>query len=241
MNIAICDNNNTINNSIEEMLYEYEKKKRISLDYESFTDYESLISRVNEFDLFIMDYNMSDDEESKGKSKMDGMTFARFLRTVSDGNKGIIFMTAYPDFVYDSFEVRTHRFLVKPVSKEKLFDALDSFILKINENKKILVNIKKVNHVVDTDDIYYIEVYRKTSTIYLKETKIECHKSLNDFEEELSSLSFCKIQRSYIVNVSKIKSYTSSYVILENDKKLTVSPNYCATLCEKYLQFNGKM
>lgn len=236
INIAICDNNTVINNIIADMLDEYAKDRKIQIDYETFTDYNQLINKIDIFDLFILDYNMSDNGENVSENKTDGMTFARYLRSFHNNHKGIIFITAYPDFVYEAFKVRAFRFLIKPIEKDKLFEAIDVYIHQNIESAKILVNIKKVNHIINVSDIYYIEVFRKSATIHFNDSTLQCHRTISSFEEELLPFGFCRVQRSYLVNIAKINKFNNKSIILDNGKELFISPKYCADLCERYLQ-----
>lgn len=218
------------------MLDEYSTDHNIQIDYETFTDYNQVIGKIDLFDLFILDYNMSDDGENTSKNKTDGLTFARYIRSFRGSNKGIIFMTAYPDFVYEAFEVRTFRFLLKPIEKDKLFEALDVYIHQNIESSKIIVNIKKVNHVINVSDIYYIEVFRKSATIYFEGSSLQCHRTISSFEKELLPFGFCRIQRSFLVNTAKVKKFSNKSVLLNNGQELAVSQKYCADLCEMYLR-----
>lgn len=236
INIAICDNNPIINNIISDMLDEYTENRKIQIKYETFTDYNQVINKIDKFDLFILDYNMSDNDESVSENKTDGMTFARYLRSFRNSHKGIIFITSYPDFVYEAFEVRTFRFLIKPIEKDKLFEALDVYIHQNIKSYKILININKVNHIININDIYYIEVFRKSATLHFNDDTLKCHKTISSFEEELLPFGFCRIQRSYLVNTAKIKKFNSKTAILDNGKELSISTKYCADLCERYLQ-----
>ena len=47
--------------------------------------------------------------------------------------KRIVFITAYDTVIYRAFEVRAWRYIVKPVKKEILYEAIDSFL---SENKE---------------------------------------------------------------------------------------------------------
>ncbi len=40
----------------------------------------------------------------------------------------MIFASSYKDVVFDSLKVKTFRFLIKPIEKEKLYEALNSLI-----------------------------------------------------------------------------------------------------------------
>ncbi len=240
INIAICDNNNVVLDNISKLLEDFSESRHIDISYSIFTDYEQLNNRINDFDLFILDYNMADNEDCKNtEDKINGMEFARLIRQCSD-KKGIIFITAYPEFVYESFEVRTYRFLVKPVDKEKLFDAVQSFINSISESKTLLVNINKEMYPVNLDDIFYLEVSGKNTFIYSESSVLKCRKSITSFEEELKNYGFCRIHRSYIVNISKIKRFDTRNVVLINGEKIFISQKCYPALCELYLQNQNK-
>lgn len=234
INIAICDNNPVINNLIAGMIDDYQEERSVNFDYEMFTSYNQLADKINSFDLFILDYNMSDGCSAEDDDGTDGLTFARHIRDVSGSTKGIIFITAYPDFVYEAFEVRTFRFLTKPIDKNKLFDALDDYINHNSESAKIIVNIRKTNHIINVNDIYYIEIFGKSATIYFKDGSLKCHRTISSFEEELSPFGFCRILRQFLVNKSKIKMFNGKTVTLNNGTELSVSTKYCANLFEPY-------
>ncbi len=239
INIAICDNNTAVNNIIANMLDEYQTQRHVQINYEAFTDYNQVINKIDAFDLFIMDYDMSDNEDSEencSEKKTDGMTFARYLRSFRNTHKGIIFITAYPDFVYEAFSVRAFRFLIKPIEKDKLFEALDVYIHNNIESAKIIVNVKKVNHIINVSDIYYIDVFRKYVTLHFNDSKLQCLKTISSLEEELIPFGFCRIHRSYLVNTAKITKFNKKSVLLDNGKELDVSAKYCGDLCERYLQ-----
>lgn len=240
INIAICDNNSIVVNDISKMLEDFSENKHIDISYSSFSEYEQLREKINDFDFFILDYNMADNNDGPAlDDKINGMEFARLIRQHSD-KKGIVFITAYPEFVYEAFEVRTYRFLVKPVIKEKLFDAIQSFISSTSENGKILVNINKEMHPVDIDDILYLEVSGKNTFIYSENSVLKCRKPITSFEEELKNYNFCRIHRSYIVNIDKIKQFNARNVILKNGEKIFISQKCYPKLCELYLQIQYK-
>lgn len=45
-----------------------------------------------------------------------------------NNNTHVIFASSYKDVVFDSLKVKTFRFLIKPIEKEKLYEALNSLI-----------------------------------------------------------------------------------------------------------------
>ena len=236
INIAICDNNNSVVESISKMIEDFSESRHIDIQYSTFYDYNQLRYRIKDLDLFILDYNMSDNvDNSISEDKLNGLDFAKLIRQYSE-KKGIIFITAYPEFVYESFEVRAYRFFVKPIEKEKMFNAIQSFINSTSESRKILVNISKEMHPVDIDKILYLEVSGKRTFIYTETGVIKCRKSITSFNEELREFGFYRVHRSYIVNINKIKQFDTRTLVLENGEKIFISQKCYPGLCELYLQ-----
>lgn len=242
INIAVCDNNSIVIENIAKVIDDVAESRHFNIRYCSFTSYEQLIGRINEFDLFILDYNMadSDDDDSSFEDKINGMEFAKLIRQ-HDEKKGIIFITAYPQFVYESFEVRTYRFLVKPIDEDLLFDAIQTFIDRTAESGKLLININKEIHPIDIDSIIYLEVSGKNTFVCTEEETLKCRKPIASFEKELLPFYFYRVHRSYIVNINKIKRFNAKTVILKNDKKIFISPKSYPGLCELYLQNRNKL
>ena len=109
MNIAICDDEAPARENIVTCLENYMIERRVDVSYELFDHYKKLKDRIDDFDVFIMDYQMPD---------VDGLDFAHIIREKYSDTKTIIFVTSFSDIVYDAFSVRAHRFLVKPVDEK---------------------------------------------------------------------------------------------------------------------------
>lgn len=239
MNVAICDNNIEFISRIEEMLQEYESFSGKEILVNSFTDYSEIENCLDTFDLFFLDFDMEDVNgvASIEKSKTDGMTFARKIRREYGNKKEIIFITAFPDFVYESFEVRAFRFLKKPLDKDLLFKALNDYC--DNPSGKLLtIPTKTGKYVLNSDDIIYIEVLGKNTTIYCNTNTLTFKKPMLYFENLLCECGFFKVHKSYLVNVRKIEKFDYNSVTLKNGVKLTLSQRKYPLLCEMY--FNCK-
>lgn len=89
MQIAICDDEQTALDELSSLTEDFILENRVDLIYETFNSYEALCGRLDDFDIFILDYKMSG---------MDGMSFARLLRQ-SNPEKTILFVTAYDEIV----------------------------------------------------------------------------------------------------------------------------------------------
>ena len=113
MKIAVCEDNAVDLKIISDILNEYLKTSSVKFTFDVFETFDGCENNQEDYDLFILDYMMP------GKN---GLDFARELYDKFKTSKTVIFITAYPEIVYDSFEVNTFRFLVKPLDKVK-FDC----------------------------------------------------------------------------------------------------------------------
>ena len=130
MRIAICDNEPSALDFVSAAIEDIILYKSMDIQYESFSSYENLMHRIGEFDLFIIDYKMPG---------ISGLDFARKVYSKYGMKKGLIFITAYPEIVYEAFEVRSYRFLVKPLTKEKITDAVCKYISDLSSSKKLAI------------------------------------------------------------------------------------------------------
>lgn len=237
MKIAVCDNEQVILDKISREIEEYANMQDFDLTYETFKSYESLTERIDEFDLFVLDHNMDDFIVNPDESPlMTGKEFARIVRKSSERKKGIIILTAYHDIVYDTFDIGLVWFLRKPTSKEDLFKALDNYFYSVTNSGSVAVNINNEIHFVDTDKIHYIEVFHKDVFIHTDDETLRCHKSITEFEKELTKFGFFRTHRSYLVNVSKIKSINSKTAVMKNGDTVYTSEKNYAKLRELFLE-----
>lgn len=227
MKIAICDDENAAIQNVVTNIEDYSIERKIDIEYETFNRYPDLEPRIGEFDVFIMDYQTPE---------IDGLSFARIIREKYGENKTIIFVTSYADIVYDTFEVRAHRFLIKPINKAKFFEAMDAIIALTNTNKNLVLKKEGRTEVVPISDIFYIEVANKESYIYLEEDQVVCHRSMSQLEDELVPHGFFRVHRTYLVNMKKIKSYDMKNIEFTNNEKIPMSKRRYKEFCEQYLE-----
>ena len=234
MHIAVCDDDKITRDLVCEMLCDYADRSTVKITFEAFESYGDIIKRTDDFDVFLLDYKM--DDVSGNENETDGMQFARLLRRKHGAEKNIIFITAYDEFVYEAFEVRAHRFLKKPINREKLFEALDECINTNALNSTVVIKMNDEAQVFRADEIYYLEVSLKNTFVHTKQDTFKCHKTIASFEDELAPLRFFRIHRSFIVNLAHVKSYNSKYVTLDNGVKLFISSKKYPQLCEIMLK-----
>lgn len=227
MKIAVCDDELVAREEIVTCLEDYSVERKLDVDYEVFESYVLLADRIAEFDVFIMDYQTPE---------IDGMTFAKKIREEFGDGKVIIFVTSFSEIVYDSFLVKTHRFLVKPVDKNKFFEALDSYLLADKNSKKMIIKNDGYTNVFDSSDILYIEACGKESYIYFENEQVVTKKTIASLEDELRGNNFYRIHRTYLVNMKKIKGFDRKCVEMINGEKIEISARKYSAFCKEYLK-----
>ena len=227
MRIAVCDDEKTMRETVVALLDEYCIERKLDLDYVSFSDYETLAPQIDAFDCFILDYQMPG---------MDGLTFAQTVRDACGADKTIIFITAYPEIVYDSFKVRTFRFLVKPIEKDAFFEALDGCLFGGAADKTLSIRTEGATEVIRSGSICCIEAVGRDCAILTEGGSVFCHRPISWFEEELSGCGFFRAHRSFLVNLKKIKRFDSGSIELTNGKTVDLSARKYKAFCQSYLE-----
>jgi DNA-binding LytR/AlgR family response regulator len=168
----------------------------------------------------------------------DGLCF-KIFETVSVPCP-IIFTTAYDEYWQEAFELNSIDYLLKPVKQEKLEAALKKYeTLKqyFASNFQQLMQTKQTNLPaykkrflvkrgtdyisVKTEDIsYFYATHKLVCMVNKKAEKFILDISLSDIEKQIDPVSFYRINRKYLVNMSaikRIKSYPKSKLEVEVD------------------------
>ena len=111
---AICDDNITEINILTNYLKQYEIEYDIEFKTDLYSSADALIEKyisVGMYDLLFLDVEMP------GKNGLDA---ASIIRQRGDRDVRIIFVSNYPEYMQDSFNVQAFHYLSKPLSYECL-------------------------------------------------------------------------------------------------------------------------
>ena len=147
----------------------------------------------------------------------------------------IIFITAHRDFAIDGYENGVTDYLVKPVRFERLLKAVNkakSYIeLKrishsppINSDRLFIKSDGKLIKIL-LDEIQFVEAQGDYIKIVISDETYLTQMTLKSMEEFLKPPMFFKVQRSFIINVEKVRSVSGHVVELNSGHKITISPN----------------
>jgi DNA-binding LytR/AlgR family response regulator len=159
----------------------------------------------------------------------------------------VIITTAYPGYALESFQLNVLDYLVKPITFNRFFKAVN----KARDHHKLLTRsthndaIKeaaaadyffiKCDHKYERiyfNDILYIEAMQNYVTIYTIKGKYMTLLYLKNVEQNLDKHSFIRIHKSYIVSISKIESIENNEIII-GSFHIPISRNYRDEVIER--------
>ena len=187
-------------------------------------------------DLVFLDISMP------GKSAFD------LLNEMEVINFEIIFVTAHNDYIMQAFKYSAVDYLMKPVDEDLLSDAIRRASRRINQNdtsrnvNTLIYNLQKLQtphemklcipslkgfQVINLADVIYCEAVSSYTIFHLVDNhQIMASRSMIEYELLLDNSTFCRIHKSFLVNLVHIKEYQKGEggtVILTNNKEVEVS------------------
>lgn len=150
------------------------------------------------------------DIEMAGLSGMD--TAKELRKTYKDAV--IIFVTAYPDFVFQGYEVRAFHYILKPYREEKIREVLRRALedMEAQAEKYYLVEQKSGTLRLPLREVRYFQSDRKKVTAVLEGQREEFYGKLGDVEQELPDF-FVRAHNRYLVNLNFVSRVDSASCI----------------------------
>ena len=157
--------------------------------------------------------------------EMPGGTGFDLVKQLKEPLPEVIFCTAYGHYAIKAIECSALAYLLKPVSSEKLFDALQKARMKSNplqrtlqmkvlqeqlntsnESTRFLINTVEDTKVIRFDEVVCCIAESNYTKIHLTDgSKIVASRTLKEFEAILSRSNFFRIHHSYLINLNYIK------------------------------------
>ena len=166
---------------------------------------------------------------------MEQLTGIQFLEATGSTSR-IILTTAYDQYAIRGFELNVTDYLLKPFSFQRFLQAVSKVMDYFSQRNNTLQLSQRTDGYffvkteyrlerVDFDEILYIEGMKDYLRIICSNKKIMTLQSFAKIEESLPSDKFCRVHKSFIVSIDKIKSVERG-VILIADQRIPVSSTY---------------
>lgn len=234
MNITICDDRENELENIKRIVSEYAKahaELSIKIDcYLNPLDMLESISKNGVPDIALLDVCMPG---------ILGTEVAKELKTKSEDNTDIIFLTTSSDFAVEAFALHVNDYLTKPFTRERLTDTLDRIIEKRKRRLFVSVTSGREIHRIDLYQVLYMESKNHNVEIYLKSGKnIKTHTTLADMKSLFDDVKgFISVGASYIVNLRCVQSILQTELIMVNGQNIPIPRRLRNDVKEWYFDF----
>lgn len=218
MKAAVCDDEKTFHKEVFVLLSKYMNTRNIEIYTDFYGNGEELLKSKREYDIIFLDYQMEG---------INGIETAEKLRE-TNSDSVIIFISAYPAAALDAYEVKTFRFLVKPIDEAKLFKALDDYLKSIDYDNLLFLNTHEGNYKIKMSEIIYLEGDGKYTTVRTKKQSFRIRLNLKQLEMRLPKSKFIRCSKSFVVGFSHISNHNNSEILLDNGEKAVIGAHYAA-------------
>lgn len=239
LRIAICDDNVADLSNMVSIINSYKalKSDMHIIEYKAFNSALDLISAMEsgqQYDLLLLDILMP---------FMTGMEVAKEIRQFNQDIK-IIFSTSSSEFAVESYSVGAYYYVLKPISKDKLFIILDKVLAEMESQADISFFIKgKIGLTrVYLNKLEFAEVIGRTIFYHLTDGSVlEAIGSMSELEKKLlPNPCFIKPHRSYIVNMEHIDTLSQREIKMRSHSSALIAKANYSTVKSKYMSFAFK-
>ena len=203
------------------------------------------------YDLLLLDISMGE---------MDGFSLAEKIRE-KDNSVRLAFLTSDPSRVFDGYEVGAFRYLLKPVTKEKIAEMMAAFLVDREEdeayvllesggeNVKVLLSAVKyieadghyVDVVTDTETLRLHRNYRDVLTQFISAgRKTETESAGGADGSGAENIAFVECHRGMSVNISRVDSIGKEELCLDDGTRLPVSRGCVKQVNSAFIEANRK-
>lgn len=180
--------------------------------------------------------------------KLNGIELAKKIAKYNSDIQ-IVFVTAYKQYALKAFDVSAVHYLLKPITEEKLDEAITrllrvrqvntlsgNIIMPTSVQDRISVKDGDNTYIIKTSDILYLKSENKKTVVATRKGSYRSRIGLQAWENKLVDCGFIRCHRSYIVN----SEYISKLIhIIGEYKELTL--DYCNVNIPISRQYIGKI
>ena len=229
LNIVICDDDKTIQEILRNKITAYSIARDLDCRISCYTNGKEMREHLaDDTDILFLDVEMPEE---------DGMTAARQLRQKND-RVVIVFLSAYDQYVFESFKVDAFRYLLKPLRDQEFTDTMDDIVRKLfTKEEKLVFQFQRETYAIDYNSIIYIEVMGGKVWIYTTGKTYRWSGSADELEEKLAGRGFFRAHRSFLINMRRIRKYTSKEVVMDNGDQIPLSKYRYGKFRKEYVDY----
>lgn len=226
----IIDDEEEGRSTLTNMLHNFCKNVKVVAEADSVLTGIEIIQK-NECDILFLDIQLQDGTGFDILEKTDRHDFK------------IIFVTAYDQYAIKAFKFSAFDYLLKPIDPEQLIETVKKIESnKSSENytdevKTLISNQKKIKTIAlpSFEGIRFIKMNNiircESESNYTKfflasKEEILITKTLKEYDELLSTMNFCRVHQSHLINMNHVDRYIKGEggtIIMTDGSEIEVS------------------
>lgn len=228
--IAITDDSSTDSAYIANLVTAWADARGAAVQITTFPSAEAYAFACADgegFDILLLDIEMGG---------MNGVELARTRRQAGDPVQ-IVFITGYPDFIADGYEVSALHYLMKPVDKLKLHAVLDRAAANLAKSSRMVV-LPADGAVcrLAVEDILYVEAFSHSVAFVTQTRTYEVRMSMTEAARLLGE-GFIRCHRSYLVGLHALSQITKTEVTLDCGVTLPLARSAAAAVHRAFIAY----
>lgn len=235
--VAICDNEENDIRLLKDYLEKIGAGLDIDFEITAYNNSRHLLSdyiRPGTFHILFLDVEMPEP---------NGIEAAHQIRRLPDRDVRIVFVSSYPQYMKDSFNVQTFQYLTKPYACAELQSVILQLAKDFEESRTscLLLKTDLSEELVNVSDIISIECQnakKKTLLVHLTDHTVEAAGSISDLENELEDAGLVSPCRGYLINLKHLHYFQGDSVIMRNKSVIPLSRRKKKSILEL---FNKKL
>lgn len=199
-----------------------------------FTGMEAyLFLKENEVDVLFLDIEMP---------QMNGLELLKNIKQ----KPIVILTTAYSEFALKSYDFEVLDYLLKPITLARFILTIEKITNRLSSQSPIKsvvgtqfleVRADGMDYQIDIGQIKYIESKGNFIQIHWHKKNLMVLQTMQSIETKLTNSAFCRIHKSYILNLSYVGKLRPKNVLLNDDTCLPIGRKYCGLLEKRYANF----
>lgn len=133
----------------------------------------------------------------------------------------IIFVTQSSEYTLKGYGIAL-RYLQKPLSKEKLEEAMDAAVQEASAHKLCFVS-EDMTVGIPFREILYIEMFGHYAVIHASTAEYRIRSTLKEIQSKLPQGYFANPHKSILVNLEHVRCASNSQIILDNGGTVPIS------------------
>lgn len=237
--IALCDDEIYYLQYEKRLIIDYMERQECEYQVDVFQSGKELLElkeKIQQYHILFLDIYMDE---------IDGMATARQIRRFSSSTY-LVFVTAFVTYALEGYKVNASRFLLKDQGNLKLAieECLDAIIKEIKHSEwKHCFEFIEGRLEARLENLIYVESHLHKLIFHMKGTKqprYTMYEKLDSIEVLLGK-DFCRIHKSYLVNLKYIYKMKRYQLELYDGTFLNVAKGKYIEVNNRFISYQGNI